>query len=83
MIVAGLSGEEMKLRTGDLVRLRSGGPLMTVQDYSAETFLVVCEWFDGDSYITGQFLEETLEAAGKPHPVSTRSRRSRRRGVTG
>jgi uncharacterized protein YodC (DUF2158 family) len=39
-------------KTGDKVKLASGGPEMTVKDYGQETitgsFYVECQWFDKD-----------------------------------
>jgi uncharacterized protein YodC (DUF2158 family) len=36
--------EEIKWKPGDLVRVKSGGPLMTVGSIKAGK--VICEWFD-------------------------------------
>ena len=40
-------GEE-KFKTGDVVRLKSGGPNMTVVNYGRynQELKVLCEWFD-------------------------------------
>jgi uncharacterized protein YodC (DUF2158 family) len=38
------SGSNASLRTGDLVRVRSGGPLMTVNDIQGDK--VNCSWTD-------------------------------------
>ena len=46
---------------GDLVALKSGGPLMTVEEIQVGGE-VVCSWFRGDNELTtGQFVAEALE----------------------
>ena len=58
---------------GDIVRLKSGGPDMTVVELpspldslpSLPREGVVCEWFEGQKRRKGTFLPEVLEAAPK------------------
>ncbi|HEY4191221.1 MAG TPA: DUF2158 domain-containing protein [Mesorhizobium sp.] len=41
-----------KLKTGDIVQLKSGGPKMTIADASAASGSILCHWFnrDGDAW---------------------------------
>lgn len=38
-----------RLQKGDLVKLKSGGPKMTVAGRSAHGSGLICEWFDEDN----------------------------------
>lgn len=54
-----------KFKTGDIVRLKSGGPDMTVQSYAAEILegqVVHCRWFNGKKAESGAFREDMLIA---------------------
>jgi uncharacterized protein YodC (DUF2158 family) len=60
-----------KFKEGDTVRLRSGGPLMTVKTLHADGTLW-CEWFDKNKLEGAEFKPASLEADdGGPelHPV--------------
>lgn len=48
-----------KYQPGDFVRLRSGGPTLTVTSQDQE--IVSCVWFDGNNIQKGEFHELTLE----------------------
>ena len=51
----------MALKIGDVVQLKSGGPLMTVIAEKTEaTGKVMTTWFAGAKKETGSFPEETL-----------------------
>lgn len=51
---------------GDIVRLRSGGPDMTVKLVNA-SYVVFCMWFDADSHVCEQgFDSELLFIVSKP-----------------
>lgn len=50
-----------RVRVGDIVRLRSGGPDMTVDALRAPD-LVECVWFDGGQRQTALFHAQTLIA---------------------
>lgn len=54
----------MSFRIGEVVRLKSGGPKMTVQyvdEPSSGNANVHCIWFDDSKMCTGQFPPTTLE----------------------
>lgn len=46
---------------GDIVKLKSGGPDMTVQDYEAAYSRYTCQWFAGKKLEKGYFKEASLE----------------------
>lgn len=49
------------MNVGMTVRLKSGGPLMTVSSVEAHD-LVICTWFDGnDKLVSSAFNPATLE----------------------
>lgn len=50
------------LRPGELVRLKSGGPLMTITEYDAlkDINKVKCSWFEGTSRLTETFHRDEL-----------------------
>lgn len=51
-----------KFKKGDTVRLKSGGPLMTVESYNIENETeVLCVWFKDNERLDGYFDEDTLE----------------------
>jgi uncharacterized protein YodC (DUF2158 family) len=53
-----------KFRRGELVRLKSGGPIMTVQEVFFSPFKgkeYRCQWFVGDQYKSKIFPGESLE----------------------
>lgn len=61
---------EIKFKVGDVVRLKSGGPEMTIEeiDYtipskgSGSTFTgyVYCKWFIGNELKNGRFHQDSL-----------------------
>jgi uncharacterized protein YodC (DUF2158 family) len=58
----------VRLVVGDLVKLKSGGPWMTVTEdkFKAGTKTVACSWFAGDDLRTEVFLKEALEPKNPP-----------------
>jgi len=55
-----------KFKTGDVVRLKSGGPDMTVKEMGNQTFNLgqyVCQWFGGKKLEQGHFMPDSLELA--------------------
>lgn len=58
-------GKESAFEVGDIVRLKSGGPEMTIKetrndvDYTS----VMCQWFAGAKLESGWFKSESLESA--------------------
>lgn len=51
---------DSRFNTGDVVRLKSGGPWMTVGG-GAPPGGVHCQWFEGTSLMQGNFRAEQLE----------------------
>lgn len=50
-------------KSGDIVRLNSGGPRMTVKEYKFGT--VVCQWFTGGKLQEGVFAEASIKLSLK------------------
>lgn len=46
---------------GDIVRLKSGGPDMTVDGTNQENEIVNCKWFDGSELKQSSFNRSSLE----------------------
>lgn len=57
------TGEEFKV--GEIVKLKSGGPDMTVKEWSNYHKDYICQWFAGKKLEQGHFQAESLE------PVAT------------
>jgi uncharacterized protein YodC (DUF2158 family) len=56
-------------KPGDLVRLRSGGPVMTLQQVSYDGESVYCQWFVNGKLHTGQFPPSSLKRASEDDVV--------------
>ncbi len=55
-------------KAGDVVQLKSGGPIMTVQslkEIQGEP-VVFCAWFDKNQKITGNLQPDMLERYSEP-----------------
>ena len=50
----------MTYKEGDIVRLKSGGPLMTVASIVPSAPGIVCAWFDGGQLASASFVTITL-----------------------
>jgi uncharacterized protein YodC (DUF2158 family) len=50
-----------EIKLGDIVRLASGGPVMTAIKYSdaSESFIICC-WWDGSKYVSSEFCRVGL-----------------------
>ena len=51
------------ITTGDVVRLKSGGPTMTVGLLHSDRPTWLCDWFDGSTNFSGYFAPEMLALA--------------------
>jgi uncharacterized protein YodC (DUF2158 family) len=51
-----------KVKEGDVVRLKSGGPRMTVTMVMSKK-VVVCQWFEGTKLRGGHFHPDALDPA--------------------
>ena len=65
------SNQEFKI--GDTVKLKSGGPPMTVNSITEETGEIYCQWFteDEDKVREGYFPPDTLQLVVEPHKKGT------------
>ena len=57
-----------RFQVGDVVKLKSGGPEMTVQDED-ESGEYHCQWFAGKKLASGWFPEAGLEPASVKPPI--------------
>lgn len=55
----------MQWKNGDTVRLKSGGPVMTIVDFSTFQKGHVCEWFVGNELKREVFPADALVSAPK------------------
>ena len=56
-----------KFAIGDIVKLKSGGPEMTVQSLpDAPSRNYRCQWFAGKKLESGSFPQDSLELVNKP-----------------
>lgn len=57
-------------KVGDVVMLKSGGPLMTISQIAADGNgrpCVWCDWFDGNKTANAVFPQESLEPEAARH----------------
>ena len=52
---------KQEFQIGDIVKLKSGGPDMTVQEYEGAYERYTCQWFAGKKLERGFFKEASLE----------------------
>jgi uncharacterized protein YodC (DUF2158 family) len=64
-------------KLGDTVKLKSGGPVMTIRSFDQRTNWFTCHWFVGRELKTGEFSSSELvdskpedEATASPPPSS-------------
>lgn len=50
----------MSMKLGDKVKLKSGGPIMTIEMIK-NNVVIICQWFDGPKVECGTFNIATLE----------------------
>ncbi len=55
------------LEVGTIVKLKSGGPDMTVKGFTNTSHTVACQWFAGKKLENGLFPTDSLEFV-KPEP---------------
>jgi len=64
------SKSNQEFKTGDKVQLKSGGPIMTVNNIG-KNGEIYCLWFAGDKYEKGHFPPGSLQLVVKPHKKGT------------
>jgi len=64
----------MDFKIGEVVQLKSGGPLMTVEDINAHD-MINCIWFDGRGRKSAAFPAATLKVVNNS-PMSAAPRRN-------
>lgn len=50
-----------QFEVGTIVKLKSGGPEMTIQSFSNDGVSVYCQWFAGKKLEAGKFPLESVE----------------------
>lgn len=55
-----------EFKPGDVVQLKSGGPLMTVDYCNEDIDTICCSWFHGKARNQEQFHPETLQKRERP-----------------
>lgn len=56
-----------QFKAGDVVRLNSGGPIMTIQEVEGDQ--VFCVWFDKTKQMHGRFPAVTIKLYTPPRPM--------------
>jgi uncharacterized protein YodC (DUF2158 family) len=66
------------MKSGQVVRLKSGGPLMAVVEIQSQPApaagggpLVDCVWFEGKAFVRGKFAADALECLVTPARAAT------------
>lgn len=57
-----------KYKTGDIVRLKSGGPGMTVE-YVHQDGRIFCHWFAGNKLEAGSFEPDAIDLEDDLNPL--------------
>ena len=72
----------MAFKAGDTVQLKSGGAMMTIEEFDSVKGRFVCVWHDKNEERRGEYPEAALQLATRATAaVSVSSPRSLRRGV--
>ncbi|MGB6690703.1 MAG: DUF2158 domain-containing protein [Terracidiphilus sp.] len=68
--------EQQKFFTGQTVKLKSGGPVMTVMGTNlfGNPNMYVCQWFSGKSYKQAEFPGPNLKLAAPEMPKRVAAR---------
>ncbi len=75
---------EQKFFTGQTVKLKSGGPVMTVMGtpaFGMSQNTYVCQWFSGKSYKQAEFPGPNLKLAAPEDAPKRMVTRAKKRGV--
>jgi uncharacterized protein YodC (DUF2158 family) len=75
---------EQKFFTGQTVKLKSGGPVMSVMGTSAfgmNPNMYVCQWFSGKSYKQSEFPGQNLKLAAPEDAPKRRAAYVKLRGL--
>ena len=59
------SESSQKLKIGDVVELKSGGPDMTIKSIDENGDFIHCQWFSGDKVEVGHFPPDSLQLVVK------------------
>jgi uncharacterized protein YodC (DUF2158 family) len=65
--ITAVSNEDPQFKTGDVVRLKSGGPPMVVRAVSGDS--AYCQWYSGVDLHQGTFLFSSLHDIGSERRV--------------
>jgi len=60
---------------GDLVKLKSNGPVMTIESFNKGTKKCLCRWFAGDDVRAAEFSFLILVPVKPADPDETKTRR--------
>jgi uncharacterized protein YodC (DUF2158 family) len=76
---------DLEFSTGQTVKLRSGGPVMTVMgksiDFRSAPNTYVCQWFSGTSHKQAQFPAQNLKLAAPEEAPKRRVSRAKPTGL--
>lgn len=61
--------KEAKYKIGDIVRLKSGGPSMTVNAIRDSDGTIYCHWFAGNKLESGYFNPESIGLEDEIDPL--------------
>ena len=67
-----------ELKVGDVVKLKSGGPKMTIANTKSNPAGILCTWFDEAEVKSSRFPAKALELVKKPQKKAAPRRPKRR-----